>query len=194
MCHRLFQSMPRPLRVEGRVLSSSIRRPREMWIHFVFTIQCSGKGCICRGVSDSVAMRGCYYWVQSRFCNWWEFLMASKHAGLEIVLWLNEFVRMWDCSRGGGGTHARAHILLLPCSKSSHPVFLRGVVFCFVSCGAGETYCHAVVCLCAFIPFYVGRKVATSIPTRHRRCYEAACRFHVCTFLDTMEQTFFAAP
>ena len=119
--------MPRPLRVEGRVLSSSIRRSREMWIHFVFTIQCSGKGCICRGVSDSVAMRGCYYWVKSRFCNCWEFLMASKHAGLEIVLWLNEFVRMWDCSRGGGGTHARAHILLLPCSKSSHPVFLQGV-------------------------------------------------------------------
>ena len=94
--------MPRPLRVEGRVLSSSIRRPREMWIHFVFTIQCSGKGCICRGVSDSVAMRGCYYWVKSRFCNCWEFLMASKHAGLEIVLWLNELVRIWDCSREEG--------------------------------------------------------------------------------------------
>jgi hypothetical protein len=129
--------MPRPLRVEGRVLSSSIRRPREMWIHFVFTIQCSGKGCICRGVSDSVAMRGCYYWVKSRFCNCWEFLMASKHAGLEIVLWLNEFVRMWDCSRGGGGTHARAHILLLPCSKSSHPVFLQGAFF-FASFYVGQ--------------------------------------------------------
>jgi hypothetical protein len=186
--------MPRPLRVEGRVLSSSIRRSREMWIHFVFTIQCSGKGCICRGVSDSVAMRGCYYWVKSGFCNWWEFLMASKHAGLEIVLWLNELVRIWDCSREEGVhmpelTFYCFHVpnLLTLCS-------FRLFVFCFVSCGPGETYCHAVVCLCAFILFYFGRKVATSISTRHRRCYEAAYRFRVCTFLDTMEQTFFAAP
>ena len=121
--------MPRPLRVEGRVLSSSIRRSREMWIHFVFTIQCSGKGCICRGVSDSVAMRGCYYWVKSRFCNWWEFLMASKHAGLEIVLWLNELVRYGIAAERRGYTCQSSHSIasmfqiFSPCAPSGYLFF-----------------------------------------------------------------------
>lgn len=179
MCHRLFQSMPRPLRVEGRVLSSSLRRSREMWIHFVFKIQCSGKGCICRRVFDSVALRRYYCWVKSCFCSWWESSMASKHAGLKIGLWLKHLVRIFDCGEEEGADRLELtfYCVLFPnlLTLSSFSFFL----FCFVSCGPGEAHCHAVVCLCTCIFFFAGRQVATSISTRHRRCYEAACRLHV---------------
>ena len=140
-------------------MSSSLRRSREMWFHFVFKIQCLGKGCICRGVFDSMALRRYHCWVKSCFCSWWKFLMASKHAGLIFLLWLKHLVRIIDWSKEEKvdrpplslRSKSTLSVLLRPCSKTIHLAFLQ---FLFFSLRFMWARRRALSCSCLLMCFH----------------------------------------